>query len=35
VKFYFGVKGETLEASEKLSANLEAAVMGMVDRMLA
>ncbi len=35
VKFYFGVKGETLETSEQLSTDLEAAVMGMIDTILA
>lgn len=35
VKFYFGVKGETLEASEKMSAALEDAVMAVVDEIIA
>lgn len=35
VKFYFGVEGATLEASESLSANLEKAVMDVVDEILA
>jgi len=34
VKFYFGVKGDTLEASEAASTKLEAAVMAMVDEII-
>lgn len=34
IKFYFGVKGETLEESEKLSTILEESVMDMVDKIL-
>lgn len=34
VKFYFGVKGDTLEESELRSANLEKAVMAMVDKIV-
>jgi len=34
IKFYFGVKAATLQASEILLANLEEAVMGMVDHIL-
>lgn len=35
VKFYFGVKGATLEASEVAAKNLESAVMAMVEAMIA
>lgn len=35
VKFYFGVKGDTLEESEAASAKLEEAVMALVDKIIA
>lgn len=35
VKFYFGVKGDTLEESEAASAKLEDAVMALVDEIIA
>lgn len=35
VKFYFGVKGTTLEESEQMSSTLEKAVMALVDEIMA
>jgi phosphoglucomutase len=34
VKFYFGVKGDTLETSETMSKNLEASVMALIDEII-